>query len=181
MKNRLAHIRRWAIKIHKENVVPRDSAALGVDSRTHVTNINKSVALDQRLDLIQDPRMKISLELQRPFGLHREESIKLSPLYADRGDRLVLKDPWAKGGRAREISICTAHQRAVLDRAHEIARTLLCTTPQGLRTQSTRCRVLQAARAAPCLCPRAVSGIDGPRRAGCRRSPVVAIEPGRKA
>jgi hypothetical protein len=33
----------------------------------------------------------MSLELQRAFGLRREEAIKLNPSYADRGDRLALK------------------------------------------------------------------------------------------
>lgn len=121
MKNRLSFIRWWADKIDKRSMVPSDNVALGVDSRTHVTNTDKSVELDQRLDLIQDPRIKASLELQRAFGLRREESIKLSPLYADRGDKLVLKPSWTKGGRAREIPIRTARWCAVLDRAHEIA------------------------------------------------------------
>ncbi len=63
----------------------------------------------------------MSLELQQAFGLRREEAIKLSPSYADRGDRLVLKDSWTKGGKAREIPVRTPEQREVLDRAHRLA------------------------------------------------------------
>lgn len=63
----------------------------------------------------------MSLELQREFGLRREEAIKFSPSHADRGDRIVLKDSWTKGGRPREIPIRTAAQRAVLDRARQLA------------------------------------------------------------
>ena len=37
------------------------------------------------------------------FGLRREESLKIQPGWADRGDTLVLKDSWTKGGRSREI------------------------------------------------------------------------------
>jgi hypothetical protein len=63
----------------------------------------------------------MSLELQQAFGLRREEAIKFIPSYADRGDHLVLKDTWTKGGKAREIPLRTAEQREVLDRAHHLA------------------------------------------------------------
>jgi hypothetical protein len=63
----------------------------------------------------------MSLELQQAFGLRREEAIKFKPSYADRGDRLVLKDTWTKGGKAREIPVRNTAQRAVLDRAHRLA------------------------------------------------------------
>jgi hypothetical protein len=63
----------------------------------------------------------MSLELQQAFGLRREEAIKFKPSYADRGNRLVLKDTWTKGGKAREIPVRNAVQREVLDRAHRLA------------------------------------------------------------
>lgn len=51
----------------------------------------------------------MSLELQREFGLRREEAVKLVPRLADQGDRLVLKDSWTKGGgKPREVPIRTA-------------------------------------------------------------------------
>ena len=46
-----------------------------------------------------------TIALQAAFGLRRGESIKIRPGWADRGDELVLKDSWTKGGRAREIPI----------------------------------------------------------------------------
>ena len=49
------------------------------------------------------------------FGLRREESIKIRPQWADRGDKLVLMDSWTKGGREREIPIGTQEQRALLE------------------------------------------------------------------
>ena len=52
----------------------------------------------------------MSLKLQAAFGLRREESIKIRPEWADRGDRLALKASWTKGGREREIPIRTAEQ-----------------------------------------------------------------------
>jgi hypothetical protein len=66
---------------------------------------------------ITDPYSRLSLQLQAAFGLRREESIKIRPEWADRGDRLALKDTWTKGGRAREIPIRNEEQRRVLDEA----------------------------------------------------------------
>ena len=63
----------------------------------------------------------MSLRLQAAFGLRRGESIKIRPEWADRGDRLALKDTWTKGGRPREIPIRNAEQRQVLDEARSLA------------------------------------------------------------
>ena len=73
------------------------------------------------LGRVGDVHVRMSLELQQTFGLRREEAIKLQPSYADRGDHLVLKDSWAKGGKAREIPVRTPAQRELLDRAHRLA------------------------------------------------------------
>jgi hypothetical protein len=53
----------------------------------------------------------MSLELQRAFGLRREEAIKFSPNYADQGDQLLLKASWTKGGKARTVPVRTQDQR----------------------------------------------------------------------
>ena len=63
----------------------------------------------------------MSLRLQAAFGLRRGESIKIRPEWADRGDKLALKDTWTKGGRAREIPIRNDEQRQVLDDAKALA------------------------------------------------------------
>lgn len=123
LKNRLAHVRWWAEKVGKDSVVPRDNSVLGIDNRRCVTHLDKAVELDRRLDSVRDPRVRVSLELQRAFGLRREESLKFAPTYADKGDRLTLKASWAKGGRAREIPVRTAYQRAALERAYRMAGT----------------------------------------------------------
>lgn len=121
LKNRLAHVRWWAEKIGKAGVLPADNAELGVPERRFVTNENKGRTLDQRLDLVRDPYVRMSLQLQAVFGLRREESIKFQPGYADRGDHITLKGSWTKGGRPREIPVTTPAQRAVLDAAHQLA------------------------------------------------------------
>ena len=75
----------------------------------------------EKLARVSDAHVRMSLELQAAFGLRREEAIKFTPAYADRGDRVRIKASWAKGGRAREIPIWNEHQRAVLDAARLLA------------------------------------------------------------
>jgi integrase len=43
------------------------------------------------------------------------------PGYADRGDHLILKASWTKGGKERTVPVRTAGQRELLDRAHKLA------------------------------------------------------------
>lgn len=119
IKNRLAHVRWWANKIERGSVVPADNARLGIEQRVYVTNQDKGQVLDQRLERITDPFVRLSLELQQAFGLRREESIKFSPAYADRGDHLSLKGSWTKGGKPRDIPIRTPEQRELVDRVRQ--------------------------------------------------------------
>lgn len=121
LKNRLAHLRWWAEKVGKQGAVP-GNAVLGIPERRYVTNENKSRDLGPGvLNKIKDRYVRMSLTLQLHFGLRREESIKFQPFYADRGDHIVLKKSWAKGGRARVIPITSKQQRAALDQSHALA------------------------------------------------------------
>lgn len=102
-------------------MLARDNAHYGIPDRQYVTNVSKAQRLSQvDLSRIGDPYMRMSLELQRTFGLRREEALKLRPRDADRGDRLVLKASWTKGGKVREIPIHTTTQHEILDRAHQL-------------------------------------------------------------
>ena len=122
IKNRMAELRWWAEKIGKQNVVARDNDHYGIGRRQYVTNISKARELTAGdLAKVSDPYTRMSLQLQAAFGLRREESIKIRPEWADRGDRLVLKDTWTKGGRAREIPIRNDEQRQILDEAKRFA------------------------------------------------------------
>jgi hypothetical protein len=122
LKNRMAELRWWAGKIGKANVVAKSNDAYGIPDRRYVTKISKARQLTSGdLSRVTDPYSQMSLRLQAAFGLRREESIKIQPEWADRGDRLVLKDSWTKGGRAREIPIRNAEQRLVLDEAKRVA------------------------------------------------------------
>ena len=103
LKNRMAALRWWAEKIGKPNVVAKSNDVYGIPDRRYVTNVSKARELTSGdLAQVTDPYTRMSLRLQATFGLRRAESIKIRPGWADRGDTLVLKDSWAKGGRARD-------------------------------------------------------------------------------
>jgi len=121
LKNRMAHLRWWAEKVGKAGILPADNTKLGIPERRYVTSKSKAKELDDRLDRITDPHVRMSLRLQAAFGLRREESIKFQPRYADRSDHIAIKGSWAKGGRDRKVPITTPEQRAVLDAAHRLA------------------------------------------------------------
>lgn len=122
IKNRMSEIRWWSQKIAKQNVVARNNADYGIANRVYVTNVSKARELTPGdLGKIADQHTQISLKLQAAFGLRRGESMKIRPAWADRGDRLVLKDTWTKGGRTREIPIRNEAQRQTLDKAKQLA------------------------------------------------------------
>ncbi|MCC7413429.1 MAG: integrase domain-containing protein [Gammaproteobacteria bacterium] len=122
IKNRMTVLRWWAQKVDRQNVIARQNDHYGIPERSFVSRASKAVRVDgPALDRVGDIHVRMSLELQQAFGLRREEAIKFQPSYADRGDQLVLKDSWTKGGKAREIPVRTPAQRALLDRAHRLA------------------------------------------------------------
>lgn len=122
IKNRMSALRWWARKVHRQNVVARSNDHYGIPNRRFVTGKSKARSVsNEEIDRVSDPHVRMSLELQRAFGLRREEAIKFMPGYADKGDHLELKAAWTKGGKARSIPIRSPLQRAVLDRAHRLA------------------------------------------------------------
>ena len=122
LKNRMAVIRWWVQKVDKQNVVARSNAHYVIPYRRFVTNESKAKTVTRsQLDKVRDEHVRMSLELQQAFGLRREEAIKFQPGFADRGDHLVLKASWTKGGRERTIPIRTEAQRDVLNRARRLA------------------------------------------------------------
>lgn len=122
LKNRMAELRWWAEKIGKQNVIARDNDHYGIGNRRYVTTASKTRDLSAtELGRVTDPYTAMSLRLQAAFGLRRAESIKIRPGWADRGNQMVLKASWAKGGRAREIPIRNEEQRQELDAAKALA------------------------------------------------------------
>jgi hypothetical protein len=127
MKNRMSYIRWWAEKVGKKNCVPRTNAELGIGKRKFVTNVSKALILiSDDLEKISDGRIRCSVQLQKEFGLRREECLKFQPLYALDGktvsgaSTIRLKQSWCKGGRERFVPITSNEQRAVLAQALEI-------------------------------------------------------------
>jgi integrase len=122
IKNRMAAIRWWAAKVNKKHVVANSNAHYGIPRRQYANSANRMTTLDEdKFTRVTDQYVRMSLELQREFGLRREEAIKIRPVLADKGDMLWLKPSWTKGGRAREIPIRTEAQRKVLDKAKALA------------------------------------------------------------
>lgn len=124
IKNRMSALRWLADKVGQGSLVKPSNEHYGVDNRVYVTNKDKSVDFDQqRVVSIAHPHVQAAAMLQREFGLRREEAMKFQPVYADRGNHLVLKDSWCKGSRSREIPIRTESQREALAHAHKVAGT----------------------------------------------------------
>lgn len=120
IKNRMAIMRWWADKINKKSIVHRDNAMYGIENRQYVTNEQKAQVLDYaKLASIKDTHVQMSLEMQRAFGLRKEESMKFQPHYADKGDYILLKGSWTKGGKERMVPIRNENQRSLLDRLHK--------------------------------------------------------------
>ena len=121
MANRMAHLRWWARKVGKPGVMRPSNAAYGIVKDSPVAREDRSRPLDpDKLAKVGDAHVRMSLRLQDQFGLRREEAMKFQPRYADRGDRIVLKASWCKGGRTRWIPVLTDEQRKVLDEARRL-------------------------------------------------------------
>ena len=115
LKNRTAALRHLCEKINKSNVIA-DNTQLAIKKRVYVPRGNRAIH-NPEFSKISNKYVRISLELQRVFGLRREESLKIRPWKADKEKWLYLQDSWCKGGRARSIPILTEEQRYWLDQA----------------------------------------------------------------
>ncbi len=115
IKNRMSHLRWLMQKLNKPNLIPSNDE-LNIPKRIYLTNQDKSRELTaEDLAKIPDDYMQISLLGQKLFGLRMEESLKIQPFVADKGDQLFIKGSWAKGGKDRYIPILTDEQRQWLD------------------------------------------------------------------
>lgn len=119
IKNRMAVLRYLAKKINKPNLIP-DNRKLGIQRRTYIPVKNRAF-YNPSFSKITNQHIRISLELQRVFGLRREESLKIKPHIADKNDKLELLSSWCKGGRGRSIPIRTEEQRYWLEQAKILA------------------------------------------------------------
>ena len=121
IKNYMSGLRWWAKKLNRCSVIAKSNSHYGIPNRQYVCKQSKAVTVDEEdLSRISDVYVRMSVELQRAFGLRREESIKFIPSYADQGDHIRLKSSWTKGGRPRVVPVLTQEQRDVLDRARNM-------------------------------------------------------------
>ena len=122
IKNRMNALRWWAARVNRSNVIARSNDFYGIPNRSFVSQSSKAREIGaEQLAHIKDVYVAMSLQLQRAFGLRREEAIKFMPSYADQGDHLRLKRSWTKGGKPRVIPIRTDTQRSLLQQAHRLA------------------------------------------------------------
>lgn len=121
IKNRLAAIRWLGTKIGKSNLGYESNAQFGLKGRSERLATKARTLTVAVTRQIADPNIRVSLKLQAAFGLRRSEAMKIQLRWADRGDHLVVKGSWTKGGRPRAIPIRTAYQRGVLDEAKRLA------------------------------------------------------------
>lgn len=120
IRNRLGFLRWWAEKVGKGSMIPANNTPYGLEVRRKF-NGNKAQELTREtLDRVADPRLQLTLQLERLFGLRREEALKLRPAVADRGSHLALQASWTKGGRYREIPIWHPRQRQLLQELHAL-------------------------------------------------------------
>jgi hypothetical protein len=99
IRNHLATLRWWAAKVQKVSILPKRNAPYGLPRRQTVARTSKARDLPQdTLAQVRDRYVQMSLQLQRAFGLRREEALKIKPVQADHGDRLVLQGSWTKVG-----------------------------------------------------------------------------------
>jgi len=123
LKNRLSALRWWAKKVNKPSIIAGDNSAYGIGKRTYIAKESKAQELDiEKLSLISDQYVCLSIRLQAAFGLRREEAIKFSPSYAVQDDHIKLKPSWTKGGRARTVPITNEDQRRLLEEIKALAR-----------------------------------------------------------
>jgi len=114
----MSALRKLADLIKKPQLIPSNDK-LNIGKRSYISEKNKAL-LNPDFTNITDKYIKVSLELQRVFGLRREESLKIKPHLADKNDTLQLQPSWCKGGRGRNIPIRTEEQRYWLEEAKAV-------------------------------------------------------------
>ena len=118
IKNRMSALRNACRLLNKHNVV-HNNDDYGIGKRSYMPDKNKAIDhID--FDKIADPYIALSLRLQQLFGLRREECLKFTPSFADKGDFIELKSSWTKGGIGRVVPILTAEQRKYLNEAKQL-------------------------------------------------------------
>ena len=121
LKNRMGVLRWMYEKVNKSWMLAKRNADYGIENRRYMTNVDKARELvPESLAAIKSEHVRLSVEMQRVFGLRREEAMKVRVAWADRGTYLKLEGSWTKGGRERTVPIRTEAQRDLLDRVRTL-------------------------------------------------------------
>ena len=117
LKNRMGVLRWVYEKVNKSWMLAKRNADYGIGNRQYQTNVSKAREVSlENLERIKSEHVRLSVEMQRAFGMRREEAMKIRVAWADRGTHLKLEGSWTKGGRERTIPIRTEAQEKLLDR-----------------------------------------------------------------
>ncbi|MCD6047038.1 MAG: integrase [Gammaproteobacteria bacterium] len=119
MKNRMSAVRNLWRSLNKKEVLPTNDE-LGIAKRVYKPQFNRAI-FNPDFSQITNYKIRVALELQRLFGLRREECLKIKPYLADKGTVLELQPTWCKGGRGRFVPIRTEEQRYWLAEAKKFA------------------------------------------------------------
>ena len=121
LKNRMGVLRWVYEKVNKSWMLTRSNSDYGIENRRYQTNVNKAREVTpESLAQIKSEHVRLSVEMQRAFGLRREEAMKVRVAWADRGTHLKLEGSWTKGGRERTVPIRTEAQRELLGRVRAL-------------------------------------------------------------
>ncbi len=120
LKNRTSVLRFLCQCINKPSII-KSNQDIGIGRRNYLPTKNKAI-YNPDFSKITNPYIYISLQLQRVFGLRREEAIKLKPHMTDKNNHIELLSSWCKGGRGRTIPIRTEEQRYWLEEAKKQAK-----------------------------------------------------------
>lgn len=129
IKNRMSDLR-FVCRVYNRNNVVKSNADYNIGNRCYIPSENKALH-NPDFSTLQDAHIRCSIELQRAFGLRREECIKIIPSRADEGTLLRLKASWTKGGIERAIPIRTKEQRYWLERAKNLVGKKKSLIPEG--------------------------------------------------
>ena len=121
LKNRMGVLRWMYEKVNKTWMLAKRNADYGIENRRYQIDVNKARELTpESLAGIKSEHVRLSVEMQRAFGLRRKEAMKVRVAWADRGTYLKLEGSWTKGGRERTVPIRTEAQKVLLGRVRAL-------------------------------------------------------------
>ncbi|MBK2124431.1 phage integrase N-terminal domain-containing protein [Fangia hongkongensis] len=119
IKNLMSDLRFVFTLMEKEHLI-KSNQAYGIGQRSYIATHDRAIDSIDFTGVLYE-HLRCSFELQKHFGLRKEECLKIIPSRADKEKRIWLQGSWTKGGRERYIPILTKEQRYWLDRSRKVA------------------------------------------------------------